>query len=210
MNIGFTQRGSLMKGRADMNKTWLMVLMAVLLGIACGALHAKSVAEHKASVVHSEPTHYIEQNESNEMPISADVKVIHKADDPDIPDVIEEACITYGKQYGISTEFLEALIWQESRYIADVVSDDGNCIGLCQINQKCHKKRMKRLGVTDLTDERQNIAVACDYLSELFAKSDDPEVVLNWYNGTDRKTSKYSRAIILKSEELKVKHERID
>ena len=199
-----------MKGRADMNKTWLMVLLAVLLGIACGALHAKSVAEHKASVVHSEPTHYIEQTESKEMPISADVKVIHKADDPDIPDVIEEACITYGKQYGISTEFLEALIWQESRYIADVVSDDGNCIGLCQINQKCHKKRMKRMGVTDLTDERQNIAVACDYLSELFAKSDDPEVVLNWYNGTDRKTSKYSRAIILKSEELKVKHERID
>ena len=199
-----------MKGRADMNKTWLMVLMAILLGIACGALHAKSVAEHKASVVHSEPTHYIEQTESKEMPISADVKVIHKADDPDIPDVIEEACITYGKQYGISTEFLEALIWQESRYIADVVSDDGNCIGLCQINQKCHKKRMKRLGVTDLTDERQNIAVACDYLAELFAKSDDPEVVLNWYNGTDRKTSKYSRAIILKSEELKVKHERID
>lgn len=199
-----------MKGRADMNKTWLMVLLAVLLGIACGALHAKSVAEHKASVVHSEPTHYIEQTESKEMPISADVKVIHKADDSDIPDVIEEACITYGKQYGISTEFLEALIWQESRYIADVVSDDGNCIGLCQINQKCHKKRMKRLRVTDLTDERQNIAVACDYLSELFAKSDDPEVVLNWYNGTDRKTSKYSRAIILKSEELKVKHEQID
>ena len=199
-----------MKGRADMNKTWLMVLLAVLLGIACGALHAKSIADHKASDVHSEPTHYIEQTESNEMPISADVKVIHKADDPDIPDVIEEACITYGKQYGISPEFLEALIWQESRYIADVVSDDGNCIGLCQINQKCHKKRMKRLGVTDLTDERQNIAVACDYLSELFAKSDDPEVVLNWYNGTDRKTSKYSRAIILKSEELKVKHERID
>ena len=104
-----------MKGRADMNKTWLMVLLAVLLGIACGALHAKSVAEHKASVVHSEPTHYIEQTESKEMPISADVKVIHKADDPDIPDVIEEACITYGKQYGISVEFLEALIWQESR-----------------------------------------------------------------------------------------------
>ena len=199
-----------MKGRADMNKTWLMVLLAVLLGIACGALHAKSIADHKASDVHSEPTHYIEQTESNEMPISADVKVIHKADDPDIPDVIEEACITYGKQYGISPEFLEALIWQESRYIADVVSDDGNCIGLCQINQKCHKKRMKRLGVTDLTDERQNIAVACDYLSELFAKSDDPEVVLNWYNGTDRKTSKYSRTILLKSEELKVKHERID
>lgn len=200
-----------MKGRVSMNKqTWMMVLLAVLLGITCGALHAHSVATHRVSDVHSEPTHIIENSESYEMPLAADVKVIHKEDDPDIPDVIEDACYTYGSEYGISVEFLEALIWQESRFKPDVVSDDGNCIGLCQINQTCHKRRMKKLGVTDLTDERQNIAVACDYLAELFQKSDDPEEVLNWYNGTSRKTSKYSRAIILKSEELKVKHERFD
>ena len=144
------------------------------------------------------------------MPISTDVKVIHRDEDPEIPDVIEEACITYGKQYGISPEFLEALIWQESRYIADVVSDDGKCIGLCQINQTCHKRRMKRLGVTDLTDERQNIVVACDYLSEIFAEHPDPEEALCIYNGYHGKTSKYARAIILKSEELKIKHERVD
>ena len=192
------------------NKDFLIICMAILIGILFGAMHAYSVASHRTSDVKATPTHYIEQNESDEMPLATDVKVIHKANDPDIPDEIEDACITYGKQYGISVEFLEALIWQESRFKADVVSDDGNCIGLCQINQKCHKKRMKRLGVTDLTDERQNILVACDYLAELFQKSDDPEEVLNWYNGTSRKTSKYSRAIILKSEELKVKHERVD
>ena len=192
-----------------MNKqTWTMVLLAVLLGIACGALHAKSVSDHKHSDVKSEPTHIIEQSEAYEMPLAADVKVIHKEEDPDIPDEIEDACICYGHQYGISPEFLEALIWQESRYEADVISSDGNCIGLCQINQTCHKNRMKKLGVTDLTDSRQNIVVACDYLSELFQKSDDPEEVLNWYNGTSRKTSKYSKSILLKSEELKVKHER--
>lgn len=144
------------------------------------------------------------------MPFSADVKVIHRDEDPEIPDVIEEACITYGKEYGISPEFLEALIWQESRFIADVVSDDGKCIGLCQINQTCHKRRMKRLGVTDLTDERQNIAVACDYLAEIFKEHPDPEEALCIYNGYNGKTSKYARTIILKSEELKVKHERAD
>ena len=192
------------------NKDFLIICMAILIGILFGAMHAYSVASHRTSDVKTTPTHYIEQNESNEMPLATDVKVIHKANDPDIPDEIEDACITYGKHYGISPEFLEALIWQESRFQADVVSDDGSCIGLCQINQSCHKKRMKRLGVSDLTDARQNIAVACDYLAELFQKSDDPEEVLNWYNGTSRKTSKYSRAIILKSEELKVKHERVD
>ena len=111
-----------------------MVLLAVLLGIACGALHAKSVSDHKHSDVKSEPTHIIEQSESYEMPLAVDVKVIHKEEDPDIPDEIEDACICYGHQYGISPEFLEALIWQESRYEADVISSDGNCIGLCQIN----------------------------------------------------------------------------
>lgn len=191
-------------------QTRISIMLAILAGILAGCCHAYSVASHKASIVHSEPTHYIEQTETKEMPISADVKVIHRDEDPEIPDVIEEACITYGKEYGISPEFLEALIWQESRYVADVVSDDGKCIGLCQINQTCHKRRMKRLGVTDLTDERQNIVVACDYLSEIFAEHPDPEEALCIYNGYNGKTSKYARTIILKSEELKVKHERVD
>ena len=191
-------------------QTRISIMLAILAGILAGCCHAYSVASHKASIVHSEPTHYIEQTETKEMPISADVKVIHRDEDPEIPDVIEEACITYGKEYGISPEFLEALIWQESRYVADVVSDDGKCIGLCQINQTCHKRRMKRLGVTDLTDERQNIAVACDYLAEIFKEHPDPEEALCIYNGYNGKTSKYARTIILKSEELKVKHERVD
>ena len=195
-----------------MNKNWILLLMAILLGITCGMLHAKSVAEHKGhDKIQTQPTHIIEQTESHEMPLDVDVKVIHKAEDPDIPDEIEEACIIYGKQYGISVEFLEALIWQESRFKADVVSDDGNCIGLCQINQKCHKKRMKRLGVTDLTDARQNIAVAADYLAEIFEEHPEPHEALMVYNGDGRwkngKVSKYAKEIVLKSEELKVKHE---
>lgn len=43
--------------------TWMAVLLAILLGIACGALHAYSVAEKKTSIVYSEPTHYIEQSQ---------------------------------------------------------------------------------------------------------------------------------------------------
>lgn len=192
-------------------ETWICVALAVLLGIAFGALHGKSVAEKKGQdKIKPEATHYIEQNESNEMPLAEDVKVIHRADDPDIPDEIEEACHVYGKQYGISVEFLEALIWKESRYQAEAVSSDGTCIGLCQINQGCHKKRMKRLGVTDLTDPRQNIAVACDYLAEIFEEHPDPYEAVMVYNGDGRwksgKVSKYAKEIILKSEELKAKH----
>lgn len=192
-------------------KDFTIICMAILIGVLFGAMHAYSVANHKRSDVKATPTHIIEQTESNEMPLATDVKVIHKANDPDIPDEIEEACHVYGKQYGISVEFLEALIWKESRFDADVVSDDGSCIGLCQINQNCHKKRMKKLGVTDLTDTRQNIAVACDYLAEIFEEHPEPHEALMVYNGDGRwksgKVSKYAKEIVLKSEELKVKHE---
>lgn len=199
-----------------MNKqTWMMVLLAVLLGIACGALHAKSVSDHKGQdLIQPEPTKYIEQSEFKELPISADVKIVNRYNDESIPDDIEDACNIYGQKYGISPEFLEALIWQESRYQADAISDDGSCIGLCQINESCHRRRMKRLGVTDLLDGRQNIAVACDYLAEIFSEHPDPAEALMVYNGDGRwktgKISNYANQIIIKSEELKVKHERVN
>lgn len=195
--------------------TMIPVLLAILCGVLACACHSYSVEQHKMHrSANPEPTHYLMQMETYEMPISPDVKLLKKYDDPDIPDDIEEACQHYGEEYGISVEFLEALIWRESRYQADVVSADGNCIGLCQVNPSCHKQRMKSLGVEDLTDARQNIAVAADYLAEIFEEHPDPAEALMVYNGDSRwkkgKVSKYAKDIILKSEELKVKHENQD
>ena len=48
----------------DNKMTWMAVLLAILLGITCGALHAYSVAENKTSIVYSEPTHYIEWSQA--------------------------------------------------------------------------------------------------------------------------------------------------
>ena len=55
----------------------------------------------------------------------------------------------------------------ESSFDPQMVGDDGDSIGMMQINTRWHTGRMEALGVTDLTDPEQCAAVAIDYLLEL-------------------------------------------
>lgn len=131
--------------------------------------------------------------------------------DDGIPAEVRESCEKWGEIYNICPEFIEALAYQESRFKPDVVSADGSCIGICQINQYCHKNRMKRLEVTDLTDIDQNIHVAADYLAEIFVEHDgEPEIVLMIFNGDSSwqkgRTSAYAREIVERSAELERLH----
>ncbi|MBU9729150.1 transglycosylase SLT domain-containing protein [Diplocloster modestus] len=83
-------------------------------------------------------------------------------------------------EYNICPELVEAIIEAESNWNPKAVN--GQCIGLMQINSYWHQGRMKRLGVTDLTEPRQNILVGIDYLSQLFSENEDIYLVLMKYN----------------------------
>lgn len=98
-----------------------------------------------------------------------------------VPPEIEALCIQYGKENGIAPELLEAIIWKESRFQPAAVNR--SCKGLMQVNTGCHKKRMDRLGVSDIYDPEGNIAVGSDYLRELFEANEDVATVLELYNG---------------------------
>jgi len=60
-----------------------------------------------------------------------------------------------------------AIATVESGFDSQTVGDDGDSIGMMQINTRWHTGRMEALGVTDLTDPEQCAAVAIDYLLEL-------------------------------------------
>lgn len=118
-----------------------------------------------------------------------------------------------GEEYGICPEFLQAVAWQESRYDPEVSS--GGCEGLLQVAGRWHGDRMERLGVADLYDPAGNMAVAADYLAELFARYEDPGMVLMVYNGDSRaehywKTgeglSDYAQSVLELSENLEREH----
>ena len=86
------------------------------------------------------------------------------------------------KRYGLNPDVIKALIEEESGWLETAEGDGGNSIGLMQIQERWHKDRMKRLGVTNLYNPEQNITVGCDILSELLNKYGNYRDALSVYN----------------------------
>lgn len=106
---------------------------------------------------------------------------VHAKELAEVPEEVIAISEELGAQYNICPELLQSIGFCESGYRADAVN--GDCIGIMQISEKWHKDRMKRLGVTNLFDIRQNMTVAADYLAELAEKYEDVAVALMVYNG---------------------------
>ena len=78
-----------------------------------------------------------------------------------------------------------AIAEHESEFQPDLQGDNGQSIGMMQINTKWHTGRMEALGVTDLTDPVQCAAAAIDYLQELESRygfEPESEALLMAYN----------------------------
>lgn len=103
------------------------------------------------------------------------------------------------KRYGLDSRIIKALIEEESGWVASAEGDNGNSIGLMQIQERWHKERMKRLGVTNLYDSEQNITVGCDILSELLNKYGNYKDALSVYNSGNIHDGKQYAERILKN-----------
>lgn len=109
-----------------------------------------------------------------------------------IPSEIKEICDEIGGQFGICPELLEAMAYNESRYIPTVTNK--NCYGLMQVNVKIHSDRIEKYGYTaeDMFDPYKNITVAADYLAELYETyGDENPIVLSVYSGSWDAVAKY-------------------
>lgn len=117
-------------------------------------------------------------------------------------------CEEIGKEYGICPYLLVALIERESS--GDPTAKNGSCKGLCQVSEKWHADRMKKLGVTDIYDPYGNILLCADYLLELADEYEDVALVLMVYSGKSNavelaeqgKMTSYASGILARSEEL--------
>lgn len=114
--------------------------------------------------------------------------------------------------YGVDMPLVLAIIGQESNYRPDAVGDNGNSLGLMQIQPRWHQGRMDDLGVTDLLDSYQNVTVGIDLLAELVGKNKGTEWALMAYNGghdhadymkNTGQISEYAETVIKLYEELK-------
>lgn len=87
------------------------------------------------------------------------------------------------EKHNIAPAIIIAMIERESNYKADAIGDNGNSLGLMQIQPKWNQERMDRLGCTDLLDPFQNVTVGIDIVAELKGKNSELYWVLMAYNG---------------------------
>ena len=96
---------------------------------------------------------------------------------------------------GCPYELALAVIFRESSY-RNVNGDNGNSIGYMQIQPRWHYERMKRLGVTDLSDPLSNFRVGCDLLAELLEKYNSVEYALTCYNKGRPGASTFAESVL--------------
>ncbi len=115
--------------------------------------------------------------------------------------------IETAEAHGIDPAIIFAMAYRESSYKADNIGDGGNSYGLLQVQPKWHKKRMEKLGCTDLLDPYQNVTVAVDYLAEQIARYGDLTKGLVAYNAGHYKgtVTQYAKNVLATAEGLRVK-----
>ena len=110
--------------------------------------------------------------------------------DGDTQALLHAAC----DESGIPYELALAVIEQETGF-RNVTGDDGASCGYMQIQEKWHRDRMERLGVTDLMDPFGNFRVGCDFLAELLDQYSLEEALTAYNSGRPGK-SQYADSVI--------------
>lgn len=107
---------------------------------------------------------------------------------------------------GIPYELALAVISRETGY-RNVIGDDGASTGYMQVQERWHRDRMDKLGVTDLSDPVSNFRVGCDFLGELLNKYPTEEALTAYNRGTPGKSEYASNVLkeweVMKSEVVK-------
>lgn len=112
---------------------------------------------------------------------------------------VEDHIEKTAKRYDLDPRVIKALIAEESGWLSSAEGDDGNSVGLMQVQERWHKARMQRLGVTNLYDPRQNITVGCDILADLLGKYGNYKDALSVYNSGNTKDGKQYAERIMKN-----------
>lgn len=129
---------------------------------------------------------------------------------------LQDIIIDTASRRGVDPALVLAVIKKESGYDPDASGDNGKSQGLMQIWRSAHEKRMKKLGVANLYDPRDNVIVGIDILAEKLEKYEDAEKALIAYNAGDAGAKKhyfskgiysssYSRAVLKIAEEIQTK-----
>jgi len=164
-------------------KIWAFLAVVVVIGIAC--LTSCNSALKTAKM-----------NEKAE----AKTQAVQKEDfilDIPLSEELQEELYEASEEFGVDYYIMVALIDKESKF-ENVVSDNGDSYGYCQIQPKWWYGLMVEIGATDLTLAEDNFRVGCAIISRLTEKHKSVEGALVEYNqgSYNGSSTSYSREII--------------
>ena len=147
-----------------------VIVLAIFSLAYCGRATADDVADvttvPTAEIAVEETTEYATEPTETEAPTEETTEPSVVLYDVPLDYELQLHIISEAIKHDIDPAIIFAMAYRESRYKTQAVGDSGSSLGLLQVQPKWHKKRMERLGCTDLLDPYQNVTVAVDYLAE--------------------------------------------
>ncbi|MBF1167031.1 MAG: transglycosylase SLT domain-containing protein [[Eubacterium] sulci] len=117
----------------------------------------------------------------------------------DVQGISNEMIDDIAVRSGVDPNIVKAIIKEESGGNPNAVGDNGESIGLMQIQPKHHQKRMEELGIVSLFDPQENVILGCSILSDLYDKYGNYEDALSVYNSGNTEDGKaYAERILSK------------
>lgn len=159
-----------------------VAFLAAVAAITAAVAAAKAAPRENPEPVVTESADYYATPEPTATPepiILEPVAVYPCPLDDDLQQYIINSC----RARQIDPALVMAMCGVESSYEVDHMGDGGESYGLMQIQPRWHSDRMERLGVSDLLDPWQNVAVGIDYLDELMDHDRGTAWALMAYNG---------------------------
>ena len=115
----------------------------------------------------------------------------------DVKGISNEMIDDIATRSGVDPNIVKAIIKEESGGNPSAIGDNGESIGLMQIQPKHHKKRMEELGIVSLFDPQENVILGCSILSDLYDKYGNYEDALSVYNSGNTEDGKaYAERIL--------------
>lgn len=115
----------------------------------------------------------------------------------DVKGISNEMIDDIAVRSGVDPNIVKAIIKEESGGNPNAVGDNGESIGLMQIQPKHHQKRMEELGIVNLYDAQENVILGCAILSDLYDKYGNYEDALSAYNSGNTEDGKaYAERIL--------------
>jgi hypothetical protein len=114
---------------------------------------------------------------------------------------LQEELYEASEEFGVDYYIMIALIERETRF-RNVLGDNGNSYGYCQIQPKWWYGLMREIGATDLSVPKDNFRTACAIIAQLAERYHSLEGALVAYNQGYYKgnSTQYSREVIANAE----------